>query len=140
MEPMNRPTDHRGLEVLTSEECDRLLREAPVGRVAFLHSGEPHILPVNYRYVEGSIVIRTAVGSKMDAAEMESRFAFEIDDWDPATRTGWSILAHGVATVVTGEEEIARLEESGLDPWIEGTAGDLWIRIILDDVTGRRIG
>lgn len=139
MEPMNPPTDHRGLEVLSPEECDRLLETTPIGRVAFVHAGEPQILPVNYRYVEGSIVIRTTVGSKLDVAEMEGRFAFEIDDWDPATRTGWSVLGHGIATVVTDEEEVARLEALGLHPWAEETTGDHWIRIILDDVTGRRI-
>lgn len=139
MESMNRPTDHRGLEVLTPEECDRLLASTPIGRVSFLLAGEPHILPVNYRYDAGSIVIRTTIGSKIDAAEMQGRFAFEIDDWDPATQTGWSVLAHGVATVVTDEEEVARLEGLGLRPWAEETTGDLWIRIILDDVAGRRI-
>ncbi|HEX7100920.1 MAG TPA: pyridoxamine 5'-phosphate oxidase family protein [Acidimicrobiia bacterium] len=139
MDSMNPPTDHRGLEVLTPEECDRLLEETPIGRVAFLHAGEPQILPVNYRYVEGSIVIRTSIGSKMDVAEMQGRFAFEIDDWDTDTETGWSVLAHGIATVVTDEDEVARLSALGLRPWAEEKTGDLWIRLILDDVTGRRI-
>ena len=70
---------------------------------------------------------------------MQGRFAFEIDDWDTDTETGWSVLAHGIATVVTDEDEVARLSALGLRPWAEEKTGDLWIRLILDDVTGRRI-
>lgn len=138
MEP---PTDHRGSEVLSPEECDELLASTPVGRVAFIHGGEPHILPVNYRYVDQTIVIRSTRGSKIEAAEMHSRFAFEIDSWEADARTGWSVLAHGTGTIEEDEAEIRRLEELGLSPWTDGDdPEDLWIRIRLDDITGRRIG
>lgn len=139
MGTMDRPTDHRGLGVLSPEECDRLLASTPIGRVAFLLAGDPHILPVNYTFQEGSIVIRTSIGSKMDAAEMHSRFAFEIDGWDTENESGWSVLAHGMGTVVTDEAEVAELENLGLRSWADEGSGDLWIRIILDDVTGRRV-
>lgn len=140
MAAMDRPTDHRGSEVLSSDECDHLLATTPVGRVAFLLDGDPQILPVNYLYEEGSIVIRTTVGSKMEAAEMHHRFAFEIDHWDSRSQTGWSVLAHGSGQVVDDEDEIHRLQGLGLDSWADRDRNDLWIRIRLDDVTGRKVG
>lgn len=137
---MDRPTDHRGSEVLTTEECDRLLATTPIGRVAFLLAGDPHILPVNYRFHRGAILIRTTFGSKMDAAEMHGRFAFEIDGWDRDSKTGWSVLAHGRGTVVSDEDEIEELRGLGLSPWAADEAQDLWFQILLDDITGRRVG
>lgn len=140
MAAAERPTDHRGSEVLTAEECDRLLSTTPVGRVAFLADGEPQILPVNYGLEEGAIVIRTTFGSKIEAAELHHHFAFEIDRWDPDSRSGWSVVAHGVGEVVEDPDEIRRLEGIGLESWAEGGATDLWIRIRLEDVTGRKVG
>lgn len=140
MAAMDRPTDHRGSEVLTSGECDRLLAGTPIGRIAFLLDGEPHIFPVNYRYEGGAIIVRSTVGSKIEAAEMHHRFAFEIDHWDAESHTGWSVVAHGSGEVVNDEEEILRMEGMGLESWAEGEAGDLWVRIRLDDVTGRQVG
>lgn len=140
MYPVEKPTDHRGSEVLTAEECDRLLMETPIGRLAFLLGGEPQILPVNYRMDDGSIVIRTTVGSKIEAAEMHHRFAFEIDEWDSESRDGWSVVAHGSGEVVNDADEIRRMEGLGLESWAAGEESDLWIRIRLDDITGRRVG
>lgn len=137
---MDAPTDHRGSEVLTSEECDHLLSTTPIGRVCFLLDGEPQILPVNYRFTNGSIVIRTTEGSKIDAAEMHHRFAFEIDHWDAEARSGWSVVAHGSGEVVDDSEEIRRMEDLGLESWAEGEKSDLWVRLRLDDITGRRVG
>lgn len=139
MDDMSPPSDHRGSEVLDAAECDRLLTDTPVGRVSFLGDGEPQILPVNYRYRGNAIVIRTTVGSKMDAAEMHNRFAFEIDGWDADGRTGWSVVVHGHGRVVEDEAEIAELERLGLEPWTKNRGGDLWIEILVDDITGRRV-
>lgn len=137
---MERARDHRGSEVLSAEECDHLLSTTPIGRVAFLLGGEPQILPVNFLFEEGTIIIRTTVGSKMEAAGMHHRFAFEIDHWDSESQSGWSVLAHGMADVLNDSEEIGRLEGMGLDSWAEGAESDLWIRVRLDDVTGRKVG
>ena len=38
--------DWSGLEVLSYEECRRLLSDAPVGRVGFVQDGSPVILPM----------------------------------------------------------------------------------------------
>ena len=40
------------------------------------------ILPVNYALVAGSVVFRTAPGSKLDLASLSGPASFEIDGWD----------------------------------------------------------
>ncbi|MFP3914527.1 MAG: pyridoxamine 5'-phosphate oxidase family protein [bacterium] len=140
MSDAERATDHRGSQVLSREDCDRLLSTTPIGRVAFLQGGETHILPVNYVFDEGEIVIRTTAGSKMEAAEMHHRFAFEIDEWDEEARSGWSVLAHGMGEVINDAAEIERLKGLGLATWAGEGRSDLWMKIRLDDVTGRRVG
>jgi hypothetical protein len=50
----------------------------------------PSILPVNYALLDDDVVFRTDPGSKLLAALMKVLFAFEVDDADPRTRTGWA--------------------------------------------------
>jgi nitroimidazol reductase NimA-like FMN-containing flavoprotein (pyridoxamine 5'-phosphate oxidase superfamily) len=91
------PVDRVGIEILSFAQCQELLAGCIVGRIGMFVNGEPVILPVNYRYVRGSIVFRTALGEKSDAAVMEKPVAFEIDDWDPVRESGWSVLVKGTA-------------------------------------------
>ena len=64
----------------------------------------PAIFPVNYRVVDGAIVYWTSPGSKMSAAVAGAVVAFEVDDYQLADRTGWSVLAVGRADVVADPE------------------------------------
>lgn len=140
MEGDAHPTDRLGLEILSKAECDRLLGEGTIGRIAFVSAGEPAIVPVNYRFHDGSIVLRTARGEKLDAAALEAPVAFEIDAWDPEEHTGWSVLVRGRAEEVDGPEEIAELDALGLRPWANAPEQRLWIRIRRLETTGRRVG
>lgn len=133
------PTDHGGLEVLTYQECLRLLSSVPVGRFAFIDGGEPIVLPVNHRLSGRSIVFRTTFGGKLDTAVLEQPASFEVDHFDPETRTGWSVIGRGTAEPVVDDDEIAELEELGLEPWVSALDRDHWVRLRLNEVTGRRI-
>lgn len=136
---MNEPTDRFGLEILSAEECDRLLAAGVIGRIAFVAEGEPVILPVNYRYHEGAIVIRTARGHKLDAAGLAAPAAFEIDHWDEQSETGWSVLVRGTMEEVYRPEEVAELSHLHLRPWSNPEARRVWIRVRADEITGRRL-
>ncbi len=133
------PMDRTGLEVLSAQECDRLLAENVIGRVAFVADGEPVVLPVNYRLHRGAVVFRTARGEKLEAAARRAPVAFEIDGWDPDTQTGWSVLVRGVAEEVLDEDQVAELETLGLRPWADSPQRRIWVRIRREDVTGRRV-
>jgi hypothetical protein len=90
-----------GLELLSEDECRRLLATASVGRIGVSLEALPAILPVNYGMVDGAIVFRTGEGLKLRAALHRTVVAFEVDESDADLREGWSVLAVGVAEVVS---------------------------------------
>lgn len=134
-----RPVDHAGLEVLSKDECDELLNETEIGRVAFISEGDVVILPINYRWVESTIVFQTTDGSKLDMAADRKPVAFEIDGFDAQQQTGWSVLVKGTAHYVMDEEVEEQLRRLGLRPWAPYTKARRWVRILPDEVTGRKI-
>lgn len=135
---MEEITDHAQMEVLSSDECFQLLAAVPVGRVAFMADGKIGVFPVTFRVDGAKIVFRSAVGSKLDAAEMARHVSFQADSWDPSTRTGWSVLATGLVHDVADEKRLAELEELDLDPWLGGE--DMgWIEITVEEISGRRL-
>jgi len=129
--------DHAGLEALPLEVCLRLLESVPVGRVSFCTDGEVVTLPVNHVVDGQDVVFRTDRGSKLSAADRRDHVAFEADDYDPRTRTGWSVLVKGRAEVVREDAEIQRLSRLGLYPWVTAVDRPYWIRIRPISVTGR---
>jgi nitroimidazol reductase NimA-like FMN-containing flavoprotein (pyridoxamine 5'-phosphate oxidase superfamily) len=135
---MTLPIDHAGLEVLPFDSCLSLLAAVSVGRVGFVADGEVFVLPVNFVMDGQSVVFRTASGSKMASAEDKTEMAFEADNYDDITRSGWSILVRGSAEVVEDDAEIDRLSRLGLSPWVSEPERPFWIRIRPSSVTGRR--
>jgi nitroimidazol reductase NimA-like FMN-containing flavoprotein (pyridoxamine 5'-phosphate oxidase superfamily) len=131
--------DWSGLEVLGIDECRRLLGSHAVGRIAFVDAGSPVILPVNYTMDGHAVVFRTAHGSKLSAAMMQRPVAFEVDDWDAMSHTGWSVLAKGIADEVLDEAEVERRAALPVRPWSRPDLRDNWVRIMVEDLTGRRI-
>ena len=94
------PTDRRGLRVLDLEECLSRTAHHEVGRVAFASDGDMTILPVTYLLDGAGVSFLTTWGSKLQVAADGGRMAFEVDETDPATRTGWSVLFQGSASIV----------------------------------------
>ena len=124
---------------MTLEECERLLADRSIGRIALMSAGEPLILPLLFQYVRGTIVFRTAPGEKLDAVWQNAAAAFEIDDWDASNRTGWSVLVRGQTETVNDDAQIAELERLGLEDWVPDSQPTTWVRIRPVEITGRRI-
>jgi len=133
------PVDRGGLEILPFDVCLRLLASVPVGRIGFYADGEVVMLPVNHMIDGQDVVFRAARGSKLSAAESQALVAFEADDYDPQTRSGWSVLVSGRAEAVYDDHEIRRLSGVGLRPWPAAIDRPHWIRIRPAAVSGRRI-
>ncbi len=129
-----------GPAMLTPAECDALLRQSSVGRVAYVVDGWPVVIPVNYVFDGADVIVRTDARSKLAAATRhhQAQIALEVDAPLSVYKSGWSVLAHGRATEVTDDEEVARLRTLPLDPWAGGVRQH-WIRIRLVQVTGRRL-
>ena len=131
-------TDHAGLEILPFDRCLQLLATVPVGRVSFLADGEIVVLPVNHVIDGQDPVFCTASGSKLSAAGEQDLMAFEADEYDKRTRSGWSVLVNGRAHAVYEEAEIQRLNHLGLHPWVTAVDRPFWIRIRPASITGRQ--
>jgi nitroimidazol reductase NimA-like FMN-containing flavoprotein (pyridoxamine 5'-phosphate oxidase superfamily) len=130
--------DRNGLEVLDRDECLRLLDSATLGRVGVNVSALPTVLPVNFRLTDGRIIFRTGPGTKLAAATRNAVVAFEVDDIDPLSHTGWSVVVTGVARPVVDHDDLARLTDLGIARWAPGHDGHV-VEVSLDLVTGRRI-
>jgi hypothetical protein len=69
-------------------------------------------------------------------AGREAAVAFEADDFDSYTESGWSVLVHGTAAIPE-QDEWPELEEDPR-PWVEGNR-TLYVRVRPRSVTGRRL-
>ncbi len=126
------------LQVLDRDECFHLLATMPIGRIVFTDRAMPAVLPVNFIVDNDEIVIRTGTGSKLSAAVRNAIVAFEVDEFDLAAHTGWSVTVTGRAREVTDAADVQRLSESALRTWAPGQR-DHFVRITAGYVSGRRV-
>ena len=135
----NPPTDHRGLRVLGFEECLERLRTAPVGRLAFVDTGEPVVFPVNHVIDGVDVVFRTSWGSKLQVAEISGVVAYEVDGYDSRGETGWSVVVKGTAQLVCESVDTDRYDQLGLRSWADLKGLGFWVRIRPVEITGREV-
>ncbi len=123
---------------LMPAECHRLIAAGGVGRIAFRTTSGPAVLPVNFAVVAGTIVIRTAEGTAVDG-HADDQVGFEVDYLDEALSQGWSVLVRGRAHRVAHPAELQIVRRNAaIWPWPGGDR-DVYVRIVPDVVTGRRI-
>ncbi|MFF0455769.1 pyridoxamine 5'-phosphate oxidase family protein [Nocardia africana] len=126
---------------LDRSEAMRLLAGIDYGRVVFTRDALPAIRPVNH-FVEadGRVVVRTRLTSRLTSAigaDPGVVVAYEADEIDPGTRTGWSVVVTGLARPVADPYRVARYERL-LRPWIAATM-DTVVEIEPTIVTGIRL-
>ncbi|HAF10559.1 MAG TPA: hypothetical protein DCK98_10830 [Chloroflexi bacterium] len=123
--------------VLTEDDCLALLRSREVGRIAFDFEGKVEIFPVNYGMEGKIIVFRTGAGTKLDAVSRTS-VAFEVENWDPDSGIGWSVVARGRAEeVTTNPGRVAEhLRWVPVQPVAPGDRWH-WMAIKPSEITGR---
>jgi nitroimidazol reductase NimA-like FMN-containing flavoprotein (pyridoxamine 5'-phosphate oxidase superfamily) len=131
--------DWSGLEVLSFDDCLERLALASVGRIGFIDGGSPAILPVNFALTGLSIVFRAGYGSKLSSGVALQPVCFEIDAWNSLDHTGWSVLAKGFAGEVVAAEEIEQLSVLSVRPWSHPELREIWVRIVIEELTGRQI-
>jgi len=140
------PSHHDGMDDTTAtgellelsvEQCERLLEKLPIGRVGFSYAGKQVVLPVNYRFLDGEIIFRTLFGQKLDAAAAELPVAFEVDEWDEQSHSGWSVLVKGRAEQILEYDALVVADEIGARPWAGGASEGHWVRVVPEEITGR---
>jgi uncharacterized protein len=129
-----------GAEFATLDRAEsiRLLASAQVGRLIFTVNALPTVRLMNFTLVDGLIVLRTAAGTTVARKAGDTVVAFEVDELDAATSSGWSVIVTGRATLVTDPELIARYQRMPLKPWAPGDR-DQFVRITVEVVEGRRV-
>ncbi len=132
--PVRRPVP----EPLTPAQCRGYLGAGGVGRMVFAGPEGPEAIPVNYAMLDGDIVVRTGRHSLLASRAAQTRVSFEVDYLDEALAEGWSVLATGLAEVVTIPSELETVRSLGIEPWAGGVR-DTYLRITVTDMTGRRI-
>ena len=133
------PDNDRGeLVELSRTECLRLLATGVIGRVICTDAALPTAQPVNYMLDDEEIIFRTANGSKLAAATRNAVIAFQLDQFDTATRTGWSVLGVGEAYEIVDPARLIELTQLQLDPWVRDHDAHT-ICIPLGILTSRRI-
>ncbi|MGH3767638.1 MAG: pyridoxamine 5'-phosphate oxidase family protein [Pseudonocardiaceae bacterium] len=126
------------LHTLDRTECFELLRTVTMGRIAFAERGLPAIQPVNFTVDGSNVIIRTSGGGKLAAAVAGAMVAFEADEVDAATRSGWSVVVMGHAALIRDIDQLVALAGPDSHPWVPGRS-DHVIRIKSERITGRRI-
>jgi uncharacterized protein len=130
--------DSAGLEALSPHDCLALARTMPIGRIVFTDQALPAVQPVNFLLADGCVVFRTGEGTKLAAALRDTVVAFEIDDYDTRTESGWSVTVVGRAEPVIDAAESARLARLPLRTWAPGNR-DRFVRIRPEYISGRRL-
>jgi nitroimidazol reductase NimA-like FMN-containing flavoprotein (pyridoxamine 5'-phosphate oxidase superfamily) len=124
---------------LDRQECLRLLAKVPVGRVVYTRQALPAVLPVNFCLdTDDSVLLRTSSDSELVRAIDGVVVAFEADEFDAETRSGWSVVVTGRAIVVTDPTEHERLSQVGPTSWML-LRSTVFVRIESEMVNGREL-
>lgn len=126
------------IEELDAEAALELLGTRSLGRLAIGRvDGPPHVVPVNYTMLRGSVVFRSLPGTKLELL-VDEPVTFEVDDWDPDSRRGWSVVVEGLAYEASDRE--MEMEIDDVDPYSAVERQDSrWVRLMPQSVTGRVI-
>jgi uncharacterized protein len=112
------------------------LRTTSVGRIAVIVDDHPDIFPVNFLVDHGSVVFRTAAGTKFDSA-VRRPVAFEADGYEPGTGEAWSVVVKGTGRETEDLDETMQALDLPLYPWHPASKPRI-VRIVPESISGRR--
>jgi uncharacterized protein len=121
---------------LSVTESWALLRQAVVSRLAVIVDARPEIFPVNHLVDHGSVVFRSAAGTKLTGA-LGHWVALEVDGYDVETASAWSVVVKGKAQEVNRLYDVLDVVGLPLFPWHSAPKSH-FIRIEPDSISGRR--
>ena len=128
------------LEPLTPYDCWQLVAQASgpdgIARVVWSGPNGPAIVPVNYTVADGFLWFQTAPGSRLATECADQRVLVEVDEIDPASHTGWSVIVAGRATCVAADQDPGLL--GNLLVWPSGPR-ELLLKVEAEELTGRRL-
>jgi hypothetical protein len=138
MDPGGGLPTHDAFRRLSRGESLPLLASARVGRLIFTVRALPAVRVMNFALVDQHIVLRTAADTTVARSVNDAIVAFEVDDLDVATSSGWAVTVTGRASLVTDPELIRRYQMVPLVPWASGVR-DQFMTITTEKVEGQRV-
>ncbi len=127
-------TTGRHLVDLDRATATGLLASVPVGRLVWDGSAGLTAIPVNHVWQDDRVLIRTTAYSAIARECDDQLVAYEADDLDAGSRTGWSVLVRGRASI----QWHADAAEADTAPW-PGGPRPLVLAIEVVSVEGRRL-
>jgi nitroimidazol reductase NimA-like FMN-containing flavoprotein (pyridoxamine 5'-phosphate oxidase superfamily) len=89
------------------------------------------VVPLNYAVREGRILLRTAAYTSLARECRDREVAFQVDDIDADSHSGWSVLVRGYCRDVEPGSDAP-------DTWASGTRRVVFA-VEAQEVTGRRL-
>ncbi|HUB38806.1 MAG TPA: pyridoxamine 5'-phosphate oxidase family protein [Streptosporangiaceae bacterium] len=132
------------VEQMDEAECLRLISDGDVGRIAYSGQFGLAVLPVSYKLLDGSIVVRTPLGSTTDEdlrtgiRGADYKVTFEIDQVSRDAEEGWFVIIRGPARHVEADDD-------SLSAWLRATRAPGWrtpehfVRITPAEIVGFRL-
>jgi hypothetical protein len=126
------------LENLDRSECLRRLESHTLARLGYVSAGLPTVVPVNYRFHDGDVLIRSLAGGKVQAAERNDAVCLELDGFDEGLRSGWSVVVHGRLEEIGDPAVLRRAWANDPQPWVSSQEWH-WLRLVPFSMSGRRV-
>ena len=128
-------SDDFRIEQMSTQECWEVLDRERFGRLAVAVQGEPDIFPINFLVDNGTLLMRTAAGTKLTELVINAAVAVEADgrDGDEA----WSVIVQGLARMVDSFSETYADDEKHLETWLPSDK-PIYVEITVRDISGRR--
>ena len=127
--------DEGPVTVVGDDEAWKLLGSVSLGRLVTYFGGQLEIFPVNFAVQNGTLLFRTAEGTKLFTTVMNDQVLFEVDDHTAAE--GWSVVVRGTAQLLASAEDIRKAEATQLLPWVP-TVKLRYVRITPSEISARR--
>lgn len=123
---------------LSPDQCGTILAQQSIGGIAWTAADGPQLFPVSYWWNDGLVIFRTSPYGVLSELVRRTDVVFEVDDLDPSTKVGGSVILHRTAEGMASPESLTTPFAAAL-PW---TGGDrhLIIGIRPRSITGRWFG
>lgn len=132
-------TGARTFEHLDAAECWRLVGQHGLGRVVFAGDTHAQVVPTSYDALSGTAYFRAPTFGELARRVHDHATSLQVDDIDPGTFTGWSVVMSGTAHRVEDAATVASLWPLDRpDPWFPG-ARPQWIALPVDELHGQRV-
>jgi uncharacterized protein len=118
-------------------ECLAHLRTAPVGRLVYTDHALPAIRPVNFVLDDEDVIVWASLAGEITTVPDEV-VAFEADEIDAVTRTGWTVVVVGPARPVLDPGRLIDASTPG-GPVLGSAPFGRVLRVHIEQISGRRL-